>query len=138
LFFAAHRLPGKIILLYITSQSLGAVVASALLRALFPQHPTLGTTAPSGAATQSLALQIVLTALQMFVILNVPSQDKWGRIFSLFFPSPILEGFFRPPTGSRQQRHFQFEKRGKQLVSGHDVAPATIALCINIEQHLTG
>src|SRR5207253_783366 len=37
-FFAARRLPGKTVFPYIISQALGAVAASLLLRALFPQH----------------------------------------------------------------------------------------------------
>jgi glycerol uptake facilitator-like aquaporin len=96
LFFAAHRLPGKIVSLYITSQSLDAVAASALLRALFPQRPTFDTTALSGTATQSLALEIGLTALLMFVILNVSTGREMGSHLSPFSPSPILEDFFRP------------------------------------------
>jgi aquaporin NIP len=70
-FFAARRLEGKMILPYVLSQFSGALVASLLLRGLFPQHATLGTTMPAGSAFQSLVLEIVLTALLMFVILNV-------------------------------------------------------------------
>ncbi len=70
-FFAARRLKGKVILPYVLSQLSGALAASLLLRALFPQHPTLGATAPAGPALQSLILEIILTALLMFVILNV-------------------------------------------------------------------
>jgi len=70
-FFAARRLEGKLILPYVLSQFSGALAASLLLRGLFPQHSTLGATAPAGPALQSLILEIVLTALLMFVILNV-------------------------------------------------------------------
>ena len=70
-FFAARRLAGKMILPYVLSQLSGALAASLLLRGLFPQHSTLGTTAPAGPALQSLIFEIVLTALLMFVILNV-------------------------------------------------------------------
>src|SRR6266516_3126100 len=71
-FFAARRLEAKMILPYVFSQLSGAVAASLLLRGLFPQHPTLGTTAPAGSALQSLILEIILTALLMFVILTSP------------------------------------------------------------------
>lgn len=67
-FFAARRLHGKVVLPYMASQLVGAFAARALLRVLFPQHPTLGTTVPAGAAIQSLILEMVLTAV---VILNV-------------------------------------------------------------------
>jgi len=70
-FFAARRLEAKMVLPYVLSQLLGALAASLLLRGLFPQHSTLGTTAPAGSALQSLILEIILTALLMFVILSV-------------------------------------------------------------------
>ena len=70
-FFAARRLEGKLILPYVLNQFSGALAASLLLRGLFPQHSSLGATAPAGSALQSLILEIVLTALLMFVILNV-------------------------------------------------------------------
>jgi MIP family channel proteins len=69
--FAARRLGGKMVLPYVLSQFSGALAASLLLRGLFPQHSTLGITAPAGPALQSLILEIILTALLMFVILNV-------------------------------------------------------------------
>jgi len=70
-FFAARRLEGKLILPYVLSQLSGALAASLLLRGLFPRHSTLGATAPAGPALQSLILEIILTTLLMFVILNV-------------------------------------------------------------------
>lgn len=75
-FFAARRLRGEIVLPYIVSQLLGALAASALLRGLFPQHQTLGTTSPAGPAAQSLVLEFVLTTFLMFVILNVSTGPK--------------------------------------------------------------
>jgi MIP family channel proteins len=70
-FFAARRLERKMVVPYVLSQFSGALAASLLLRGLFLQHSTLGTTAPAGPAFQSLVLEIILTALLMFVILNV-------------------------------------------------------------------
>ena len=70
-FFAARRLEGKMVLPYVLSQFSGALAASLLLRGLFPQHSTLGITAPAGPALQSLILENILTALLMFVILNL-------------------------------------------------------------------
>jgi aquaporin Z len=75
-FFAARRLEAKMVLPYMLSQLLGALAASLLLRGLFPQHSTLGATAPAGPALQSLILEIILTALLMFVILNVSEGAK--------------------------------------------------------------
>jgi aquaporin NIP len=75
-FFAARRLEAKIVLPYVLSQLSGALAASLLLHSLFPQHQTLGSTAPAGPALQSLILEIVLTAFLMFVILNVSEGAK--------------------------------------------------------------
>jgi aquaporin NIP len=41
------------------------------LRFLFPHNATLGATQPAGFATQSFFLEVILTAILMFVILSV-------------------------------------------------------------------
>jgi aquaporin Z len=98
-FFAARRLRGWMVLPYIVSQLLGALAASALLRALFSQHPTLGTTSPAGSAAQSLVLEIVLTTFLMFVILNVSTGPKErGTTAGIAVGSVIaLEALFAGP-----------------------------------------
>src|SRR5436189_3714192 len=58
-FFAAHRFDGRLVLPYIASQFVGAVVASATLRALFPSHATLGATIPAGDAAQSFVFEVI-------------------------------------------------------------------------------
>lgn len=70
-FVAAQRMRLNEAAPYIASQLGGAVAASAVLRALFPQHPNLGITMPAGSATQSFVLELILTGLLMLVILNV-------------------------------------------------------------------
>ena len=70
-FFAARRFPLREVMPYIASQCGGALVASGVLRLLFPQNEMLGTTVPSGSAIQSFVLELILTAILMFVILNV-------------------------------------------------------------------
>ena len=75
-FFVGRRLKAKIVLPYVLSQLSGALAASLLLRALFAQHLTLGLTAPAWPVLQSLILEIILTALLMFVILNVSEGAK--------------------------------------------------------------
>ena len=98
-FFAARRLEGKMILPYVLSQVSGALAASLLLRGLFPQHQTLGSTAPAGPALQSLILEIVLTAFLMFVILNVSVGAKErGTTAGIAIGSVIaLEALFAGP-----------------------------------------
>lgn len=75
-FWAAGRLPGREVPRYAAAQVVGAILAAALLRGLFPDSATLGETAPSGSPWQSLVLEIVLTFLLMAVILNVAMGAK--------------------------------------------------------------
>lgn len=56
---------------YATSQFLGALAASGTLRALFGNTHGLGATNPAGSLTQSFILELILTAILMFVILAV-------------------------------------------------------------------
>jgi len=70
-FVAAGRLDKKVILPYVTSQMIGALAASAVLRLLFPAHPTLGATLPSVPLLQAFIIEVILSFLLMFVILNV-------------------------------------------------------------------
>ena len=70
-FFAARRFEARCVVPYVVSQCAGALVASVALRFLFPQSATLGATMPAGSAMQSFVLEMILTALLMFVILSV-------------------------------------------------------------------
>jgi len=70
-FFAARRFPLREVVPYVLSQCAGAFAASGVLRFLFPQNATLGATQPAGSATQSFILEVILTAILMFVILSV-------------------------------------------------------------------
>jgi MIP family channel proteins len=70
-FFAARRFPLHRVIPYVLSQCAGAFAASGLLRVLFSGSATLGTTLPAGSAMQSFVLELILTAILMFVILSV-------------------------------------------------------------------
>ena len=98
-FWRARRFEGARVLPYIGSQLGGALVGSGLLRALFPTHATLGATLPAGPAAQSFILEIVLTALLMFVILNVSTGAKEkGLMAGVAIGSVILlEAMFAGP-----------------------------------------
>src|SRR6266446_7483563 len=75
-FWTARRLPGCEIVPYIFSQTTGALIASGLLRVLFPQNKFLGATLPAGSEAQSFILEFVLTFLLMLTILNVSTGAK--------------------------------------------------------------
>src|SRR6476620_10610975 len=70
-FFAAGRFPLREVIPYILSQCAGAFAASGVLRLLFPNNASLGATLPAGPAMQSFVLELILTAILMFVILGV-------------------------------------------------------------------
>jgi aquaporin NIP len=70
-FWAARRMPGREVAPYIISQLVGAILASGLLRILFPENKLLGATLPAGSEMQSFALEAVLTFFLMLTILNV-------------------------------------------------------------------
>lgn len=75
-FFLARRFPGRCVVPFITSQLIGAFVASAILRFLFGNIAFLGATLPAGSEVQSFVLEIILTALLMIVILCVATGSK--------------------------------------------------------------
>lgn len=75
-FLLSRRIRGQHVLFYILSQLTGAILASLLLKVLFPAHPKLGATLPAGSAMQSFILELVLTAILMFVILCVSTGSK--------------------------------------------------------------
>lgn len=75
-FWIAGRFPRRDLMPYLFSQCAGGVSASALLRLLFPGHPTLGATLPAGPPSQSFLLEIVLAFFLMFVVINVSTGAK--------------------------------------------------------------
>jgi aquaporin Z len=75
-FWMARRFPGQAVIPYVASQVLGAFAASGLLRVMFLSNASLGATEPAGPALQSFVLEVVLTAMLMFVILAVSSGAK--------------------------------------------------------------
>ena len=118
-FFVARRLGGAAVLPYLASQGLGALAASGLLRALFPAHATLGATLPAGPALQSFVLEIVLTALLMFVILSVSTGAKEKGITAGIAVGAViaLEAMFAGPICGASMNPAR--SLAPALVSGH-------------------
>jgi len=75
-FYLACQFERRNVLPYMSSQLLGAMVASLVLKLMFAQHHTLGATQPSGSVVQSFVLEIVLSWLLMFVILSISTGAK--------------------------------------------------------------
>lgn len=75
-FLAAGRFPARRVPGYLLCQTAGALLASLTLRALFGNRASLGASLPAGPALQSFVLEMVLTAMLMFVILCVSTGAK--------------------------------------------------------------
>lgn len=75
-FAAARRFSWSEVPRYVAAQTAGAFAASGVLRVLFPADATLGATLPAGPATQSFVLEVILTAMLMFVVLGVSTGAK--------------------------------------------------------------
>ena len=75
-FWAARRISVVEVALYLPTQFLGAIAASAVLRFLFRQNELLGATVPTGSEIQSLVLETILTFMLMLTILNVSTGAK--------------------------------------------------------------
>ncbi len=76
-FAVAKRFPAKEVLPYIIFQIVGALLASATLYFMFPGAQTMGQTLPlNDNWLQSFILELILTFILMFVILNVSTGAK--------------------------------------------------------------
>jgi aquaporin Z len=98
-FWLSRRLSGRDVLPYLASQCAGALAASGVLRLLFPANRLLGATQPSGPVIQSFALEFLLTALLMFVILGVSTGAKEKGITAGIVVGAViaLEAMFAGP-----------------------------------------
>ena len=102
-FWLTMRFETKQVIPYILAQTIGAFIASGILRFLFPDSLTLGETLPAGPWMQTLVLEIILTFFLMFVILNVAIGSKeQGIIASIAIGATVLlEALFAGPiTGA--------------------------------------
>ena len=117
-FTIAGRLPVKALAPYIASQAVGAFLASATLRLLFPSDQLLGTTLPAGSPWQSFVLELLLTYFLMIVIINVSTGPKEQGLFAgIAIGSVILlEAMFAGPIC------------GASMNPARSVAPALVSL----------
>lgn len=106
-FCVAGRFPVAQVPGYLTAQLAGACTASLLLRALFPEHESLGATLPSGTAWQAFVFETALTLILMLVILCVSSDSRETGIltgvavggviaFEALFAGPVCGASMNP------------------------------------------
>ena len=121
-FFASRRFPLRKVVPYVLGQCAGAFAASGVLRFLFPQNATLGATQPAGPATQSFFLEVILTAILMFVILSVSTGAAEKGITAGIAVGAViaLEAMFAGPIS------------GASMNPARSLAPAVVS------QHLSG
>ena len=98
-FSLAKRFPTNQIAPFVSSQLLGAISASLVLRFLFPQDQLLGATIPSGNSMQSFVLEFILTFFLMLVIINVATGSKEQGMFAglAIGATVLLEAMFAGP-----------------------------------------
>jgi len=118
-FWAAGRFPLKSVGPYIGAQCIGAVVASLVLRGLFPAQATLGATLPAGSAGQSFLLEVLLTAILMLVVLNVSHGAKEKGITAGLVIGGVIgwEAMFAGPISGASMNPAR--SLAPALVSGH-------------------
>ena len=76
-FWASGQFTANRVVPYILSQCIGALLASLLLYAMFDNQSSMGATIPrEGLVWQCFVLEIILTFILMFVILNVATGSK--------------------------------------------------------------
>ncbi|MFM7055752.1 MAG: MIP/aquaporin family protein [Planctomycetota bacterium] len=96
--FAAGRFPRRSLAFYLGSQVAGAVLASLVLKLLFPDHATLGATIPSGSSLQSFVLELMLTWILVLVVLRLSDGPPGNAQAGLVVGSVIaLEAMFAGP-----------------------------------------
>jgi aquaporin NIP len=118
-FWAARRMPGREVLPYVASQIVGAVLASGLLRLLFPDNQLLGATLPAGSEMQSFVFEVVLTFFLMLTVLNVSTGAKEKGITAGIAVGAIitLEAMLAGPISGASMNPAR--SLAPALVSGH-------------------
>ena len=118
-FALAGRFDWKNVLPYIASQIVGALLASFVLRLLFPANELLGATLPAGTATQSFVLEFLLTFFLMLVIINVATGSKEQGMFAglAIGGTVLLEAMFAGPICGASMNPAR--SLGPAVVSGH-------------------
>jgi aquaporin Z len=118
-FTLAKKFEVKQVAPYIISQLVGALLASLVLKYLFPTNEFLGATLPSGTALQSFILEFLLTFFLMLVIINVATGSKEQGMFAglAIGSTVLLEAMFAGPICGASMNPAR--SLAPAIVSGH-------------------
>jgi aquaporin Z len=118
-FAIAGRFQLKQVFPYIIGQLIGALFASLVLRFLFPENDTLGTTLPAGSEMQSFVLEFLLSFFLMLVIINVATGSKEQGMFAglAIGSTVLLEAMFAGPVCGASMNPAR--SIAPALISGH-------------------
>lgn len=116
-FTIAKKFPATKVIPYAIAQIAGALLASAVLKFLFPANELLGTTLPEGSEMQSFVIEFLLTFFLMLVIISVAHGSKEQGMFAgLAIGSVVLlEAMFAGPIS------------GASMNPARSIAPAVIS-----------
>ncbi len=118
-FTVNKNFPLKEVIPYITSQFVGAISASLLLKFLFPTSIFLGASLPKNDLMQSFILEIILSFLLMLVVLKVAKGSKEQGLFAGIAIGSVvlLEAMFAGPISGASMNPIR--SLTPALVSGH-------------------
>jgi MIP family channel proteins len=117
-FAVTRHFPWREVPSYCAGQLLGAVAGAGALRVLFGPAGGLGATRPSGGELQALGMEILLTAVLMFVIVSVATDTRAvGQLAALAIGGTVaLDALWGGPvTGASMNPARSF---GPALLSG--------------------
>jgi len=108
-FWLARRFPAGEVWRYLLAQLAGALLASLVMKLLFPANQNLGGTHPAGSWLQSFILEFILTFLLMLVILNVSTGAKEKGITAGIAVGAViaLEAMFAGPICGASMNPFR-------------------------------
>lgn len=117
-FMAARHFPVRQVIPYWAAQLLAALLAAAILRAMFGDVADLGATQPAGSIAQSFWLELILTFGLMFVIISVATDTRAvGQAAAIAIGGTVgLEALFAGPISGASMNSAR--SLGPALVSG--------------------
>ena len=118
---AAGRFERFLVLPYIGSQCVGALLASGTLRMLFPDSRTLGATIPAGGDLRSFGLKFLLTLILMFASLSMSCGGSEEKLLGGIVIGGVigLEALFAGPIS------------GASMNPARSLAPAVVMMHVD-------